>query len=254
MWKFYGFWLTLFSLTGSYLSQPPLDDHQHPVHRRHHIQACRLPPPGACNSTVKILPDGRWCLEVEPNKFIAPGRPLARHHIVADEGIARVIAEIVPSTDSLIDIGAGIGQYQVWFMNNHKTFRKYLAFDGAPNVEEFTFGIVRYLNIAQYVHWHAHEVSDWTLSLEVGEHLDKQYESVFIQNLHRANTKGIILSWGIPGQGGNGHVNEQPNDYIKSIICNLGYEYDARLSDKGRSEAKYFWFRNTFMVFHRKAL
>ncbi|RYY77650.1 hypothetical protein EON63_18335 [archaeon] len=204
MWKSYCFWCIVFTLLRSFRSQQSEQNqparpqpHQKNLQSQRRHQACRIPPEGACaDTTKKILSDGRWCLEIHPNNFIAPGRPLARHHIVADNGIAKTIAEIVPSNQSIIDIGAGIGQYQVWFMNNHKTFKRYLAYDGAPNVEEFTWGTVRYLNIAQQVQWYPHEISDWVLSLEVGEHLDKQYESVFIQNLHRVNTKGM---WnGIP--------------------------------------------------------
>ena len=61
------------------------------------------------------------------------------------------------------------------------------------------------------------------MSLEVGEHIPKEYEDIFINNLHNNNNKGIILSWAILGQGGFGHVNEQNNDYIKSKMSNLGY-------------------------------
>ena len=66
----------------------------------------------------------------------------------------------------------------------------------------------------------------WVMSLEVGEHLPKKFEDIFINNLHNNNEKGIVLSWAVKGQGGDGHFNEQNNDYIKSKICNLGYIND----------------------------
>lgn len=198
MLKTYRFWCLLIAvlLCSLYGRSQQANHTAVPGHRGHHhtYQPCRLPPIGACDNPTKILPDGRWCLAIEPNKYIAPGRPLARHHIAADDGIAKTLAEIIPSTDSIIDVGAGIGQYQVWFMNNNKYFKRYLAYDGAPNVEEFTFGTVRYLNLAQPVMWLPHELSDWAVSLEVGEHLDKQLESIFLHNLHRVNTKGMCMS------------------------------------------------------------
>eukprot|EP01031_Cornospumella_fuschlensis_P031929 gene31929-38603_t len=155
----------------------------------------RSPPPDLCvNRTIAV--EGGWCLIPHPSgEMVAPGRPLANRHYVADGGLAKVLAQIIPDGSSVIDIGAGIGQYQVWFMNNNKNFSRYLAYDGAPNVEAFTWGCVRYLNVAHLVHWYPHEISDWVISLEVGEHIPKQFESTFIHNLHHVNRKGMILSW-----------------------------------------------------------
>ncbi|RYY77649.1 hypothetical protein EON63_18330 [archaeon] len=70
---------------------------------------------------------------------------------------------------------------------------------------------------------------------------------------HTHTHTGIILSWAIPGQGGNGHVNEQSNAYLINTLSGLGYQYDAQLSERGRKEAEMFWFRSSFMVFHRRA-
>jgi hypothetical protein len=52
----------------------------------------------------------------------------------------------------------------------------------------------------------------------VAEHIPPEYESIFIENLISCNRKGIILSWAIPGQGGHGHFNEKPNDYVIDLI------------------------------------
>ena len=46
------------------------------------------------------------------------------------------------------------------------------------------------------------------MSLEVGEHLPKEFEDIFINNLDNNNNYGIVLSWAIKGQGGYGHYNE----------------------------------------------
>jgi hypothetical protein len=92
-------------------------------------------------------------------------------------------------------------------MNNRANISRYLGFDGAANVEAMSYGAVRFLNAAKKVCWLPHEISDWVMSLEVGEHIDAKYESTFVDNLHRANRKGIILSWGLVGQGGHSHVN-----------------------------------------------
>ena len=63
---------------------------------------------------------------------------------------------------------------QVWFANHGAKFKRYMGFDGAANVESFTLGSIRYLNLAEPVEWMPHEVSDWVMSLEVGEHIPKE--------------------------------------------------------------------------------
>ena len=59
---------------------------------------------------------------------------------------------------------------------------------------------------------------DYVQSFEVGEHIPKEFESIFIDNITKNARKGIILSWAIPGQGGDGHINEKSTSYIVKEI------------------------------------
>jgi|GEM_PF-6386818 len=54
------------------------------------------------------------------------------------------------------------------------------------------------------------------IALEVAEHLPKEHEETFLDNLIGiAKDDGwIILSWAKKGHGGLGHVNEQNEDYV----------------------------------------
>ena len=92
---------------------------------------------------------------------------------------------------------------------------------------------------------------DWVMSLEVGEHLPQQFERTFIDNLQRHNTKGIILSWALDGQGGHGHFNERPISYIKNLFAQDGYINDIHSETMLRASATLWWFKNTIMVFRR---
>jgi hypothetical protein len=94
---------------------------------------------------------------------------------------------------------------------------------------------------------------DWVLSLEVGEHIPAQYEQNFINNIHNHNRFGAVVSWAIEDQGGQGHVNERNNDYIKSIFADLGYLNDTNQEDRFREVATFSWFKNTIMVFRKDA-
>ena len=84
---------------------------------------------------------------------------------------------------------------------------------------------------------------DWVISLEVGEHIPKEYENIFIENLHKNNIRGIVLSWAIKGQGGDGHVNEQDNYYIKNIFQDLCYENDLEAENTLRELSEHAWFK-----------
>ena len=70
-------------------------------------------------------------------------------------------------------------------------------------------------------------------------------------NLHNNNENGIVLSWAVKGQCGDGHVNCQNNDYIKSKICKLGYINDIEAEQQLRKHSTLSWFKNTIMVFRQ---
>lgn len=147
---------------------------------------------------------------------------------------------------SVIDFGCGMGNYVKTFRDNDINAS---GVDGNPNTPELTNKLCKVVDLSVPVHFD--EKFDWVMSLEVGEHLPKKFEDIFIQNLHANNKDGIVLSWAIKGQGGHGHFNEQNNDYIKQKLCALGYTNDVESETKMRNESTLPWFKNTIMVFRR---
>jgi SAM-dependent methyltransferase len=63
---------------------------------------------------------------------------------------------------------------------------------------------------------------DLAVSLEVAEHLPAPSAEVFVESLVR-HAQVVLFSAAIPGQGGNGHVNEQWPDYWASRFREHGY-------------------------------
>jgi cyclopropane fatty-acyl-phospholipid synthase-like methyltransferase len=150
---------------------------------------------------------------------------------------------------SVVDFGCGTGHY-VKNLRDHGI--KCDGFDGNPSTPELTGWIESepacgILDLTEPIVFE--KKYDWVLSLEVGEHIPKEHEATFINNLHTNNKEGIVLSWAIEGQGGNGHNNEQNNDYIKSIFKSLGYTNDSKAEERLRQNTSLWWFRNTIMVF-----
>lgn len=150
------------------------------------------------------------------------------------------------NTKSLVDFGCGMGNYVKTFQLNNINA---IGFDGNPNTPELTNNLCQVLDLS--IPKKFNEPFDWVLSLEVGEHLPPQFEEIFLYNLHNNNKYGIVLSWALKGQGGDGHFNEQNNDYIKSKICSLGYINDIISENKLRNGSSLPWFKNTIMVFRK---
>lgn len=149
-------------------------------------------------------------------------------------------------TESIVDFGCGNGDY-VKALRNHQFYCE--GYDGNPDTFSISGGAANVADLSQPID--LGKQFDWVLSLEVGEHLPKKYERTFIENLHRHNKKGIILSWAVKGQGGKGHFNEQNNDYIKSVMAQYGYINDLAAETALRQRASIPWFKNTVMVFRK---
>lgn len=170
---------------------------------------------------------------------------LANHHFDTDlcYGLFEFLKK--EKVESLYDFGCGHGLYT---KSLGSAGINCAGFDGNPHTPELTKGECGVLDLSQPQQL---EPKDWVMSLEVGEHIPQKFEDNFIENLNKHNTKGIVVSWAIPGQGGHGHYNERPNEYIKSRFAALGYSNDLEAEKYLRDKATHWWFKNTIMVFRK---
>lgn len=148
--------------------------------------------------------------------------------------------------ESVVDLGCGMGEYVKALLSNQIHCEGY---DGNPDTFLLSGGIAHVADLSAPVD--LGKKFDWVLSLEVGEHLPKKFETQFIENLDRHNSHGIVLSWALKGQGGYGHFNEQPNEHIKNLMASYGYLNDIEAENKLRECSYLPWFKNTIMVFRR---
>lgn len=173
---------------------------------------------------------------------------VAECHVI-DVALGEAITDflIQEGAETVVDFGCGIGAYVVQLRNRGLAAQGY---DGNPMTPEFTNGLCKVQDLS--VPFQLDETFDWVMSLEVGEHLPQQYETIFIENLMRHARKGIVLSWAIKNQGGTGHFNEQNNDYIKAIFASYGYINDLEAEQKLRCKAECGWFANSLMIFRKE--
>lgn len=150
---------------------------------------------------------------------------------------------------SLLDIGCGFAQYSklAKFSINDLECN---AYDGNPNTEKLTDGFAKTLDFSKEIN--LEKEYECVLCLEVGEHIPKEYEQVFISNICRHSSKLVVLSWAVPGQPGWGHVNCQTNEYIIQEMEKRKFKYIPFFSDAMRNSVEScWWFKNTVMVFSR---
>lgn len=92
---------------------------------------------------------------------------------------------------------------------------------------------------------------DWVISFETGEHIPNNYEDNFISNLTKHSKEGIIMSWAIEGQPGEGHINCRNNDYIIEKMYEKNFLCDFFMSEYLRNNTKLWWFQTNLLVFYK---
>lgn len=92
---------------------------------------------------------------------------------------------------------------------------------------------------------------DLVTCLEVAEHVDHTQAARFVQWLC-GHADVVLFSAAVPGQGGDGHVNERPAPYWADLFTREGYtgsgELRWRLWDDDRVE---WWYRQNMLLFWR---
>jgi hypothetical protein len=164
-----------------------------------------------------------------------------------DQRLADAILTFV--SGDVLELGAGLGCYSHYFRDSRKLSRV-VSVEGAANVAELTGDLVSQADLTQD---HNFGHFDWAITLEVAEHIPKQFEDTYIRNIISTSPKGIIISWAVPNQPGTGHVNGQTNQYVIELMNRHGYDFDQSKTTYLREQAQLGWFKHTSMVFTRRA-
>lgn len=166
-----------------------------------------------------------------------------------DEPLANALAQFFAEqkAKSIVDIGCGNGDY---VRRLRKSGFVVIGYDGNPKTSEFCDGcFVRDLTET----WLTLQPlpCQWTLCLEVGEHIPMIKEKDFLDNLSANTHNGVVLSW-FPTEGhGIGHFNPKPNEYVKAKMAERGFKSDEEAQEKLRKAATLWWFTLSLMVFKR---
>ena len=165
------------------------------------------------------------------------------HHF--DGPLSEALAELFAG-HTVADLGCGDGSY---VRALHGRGIDCDGYDGNPATPAF-HPLCKVLDLSAPAR--LPRLYDWSLSLEVGEHIPAAYEDAFLDNLYRHNRKGIVLSWAVPGQGGHGHCNERDNEYVRHRMRERGYRSDPPTEQRLRGASRLPWFEKSLMVFVRE--
>ncbi len=143
----------------------------------------------------------------------------------------------------VLDLGCGKGEYIKFLKKNNINAIGVDKCDICDDIESYDL-TKPYYNLSDYVQ-----------TFEVGEHIPKKYESIFIENICNNAKKGIIMSWGLPGQGGDGHVNEKSTSYIIKKIEKYGFKLNREKTNEIRQNItispNFIYFKHNLLIFDK---
>jgi hypothetical protein len=91
------------------------------------------------------------------------------------------------------------------------------------------------------------------LSFEVGEHLPKSAEQIFLNTLTENCCEKLTMSWATVGQPGIGHINCQNHDYIIGQIEKRGFKLNEPDTFEVRKnvDPECDWLERNLLIFDR---
>lgn len=166
-----------------------------------------------------------------------------------------ILKSIKPDIKSVVDYGCGAG----WFLYY---FKKYGIEDLVgidPNKKLLTAldkslkENIRFMDLTKRIY--LGRKFDLAINVEVLEHINGGCEDISIENITR-HSDLLIFSAATLGQGGWGHVNEQPFEFWEEKLNSVGFSCDWEATNNFRTflkakKAKKWYVRN-ISVFKRK--
>lgn len=189
-------------------------------------------------SKIDVSQNGGWCSKLS-------GKNSIEHR--TDYKLAAYLSNLLAGK-CVASFGDGPGIYHDLILQMRQV-KCYDAYDGAPFAEITTNNSVKFLDLSVPI-YHLPQY-DWIVSMEVAEHIPKQFEKVYLDNLVRHAKEGIILSWAQPGQEGHSHVNNQPFDYVKKEMELRGFFHNQTDSEKLKENAELWWFKMNLNIYRK---
>lgn len=173
------------------------------------------------------------------------------YNMAAPREVVPIIMELI-KPKSVLDVGCGTGTWLKAF--EEAGVEHYYGLDG-HYVKESQLQIPhkKFIVTDFSKQWAINEEFDLVVSLEVAEHLPESSADTFVKSL-TLHGDVILFSAAIPGQGGQGHLNEQWPEYWQQKFGAHGfYFHDIIRPLIWDNEKVNWWYRqNIFLVDRNK--
>ena len=150
---------------------------------------------------------------------------------------------------TIADFGAGAGTMIRAIMLYGRP-RKVYCYDGNPNVVDVTQGLCRQADLGAPGFVLPHGAADVVYSSEVGEHIPRQYEQNFLDNLARNARQTLFITWAVPEQAGV-HANPRHPSYVANELAQRGFVSDRMAARRFREEYTECWHNASKLLRHR---
>ena len=167
-----------------------------------------------------------------------------------------IMKNVQPALKSVIDYGCGAGWFLYYFKKDFG-INDILGLEPSPSAMLIADPLVRDdvmpLSLTDFIIFRRN--FDLAMNIEVAEHINKKFADRIVKNITRYSDL-LIFSAAVPGQGGVGHVNEQPFEFWKNKICDTGFSFKEEETQKFRQFLKKKkakkWYYNNLAIFRKE--
>lgn len=181
----------------------------------------------------------------------------------ADETSSETLAclqealRILPPVHRVVDVGCASGTLPTWLAIVGGYSAIGLDLHVTPKVEP-NLNLIKW-DLRRPIPRRMRILGELVLCWEVAEHLPESAAYTLCDSLARVTIPGgtLLFSAATPGQGGDGHVNEQSHYYWNDKLEDVGFEVAPFLTDELRSAfarvaPTNWWYSKNITAFTRK--
>ena len=173
----------------------------------------------------------------------------AKKYHIHSLGLAQWLVNNLSNERIINDFGCGPGFYIKYLQDAGRTC---FGYEGTENINDIAY--TKNILVAD-ITLPIDAYKGHVLCLEVMEHISPEKEDSTLENIQNACVGTLVLSWGVPGQPGHGHINCRNTSYVIPKLLSYGFACDFVATMEARKAAistpHTSFFNDTLYVFKK---